>query len=214
MAITASSRRFLASTRGRIVRILRRAGATVNDLAAALELTDNAVRAHLTALERDGLVQATGTRRGVRKPHQTYGLTAEAEDLFPKAYGPLLCELLRVLSDRLPPAGLESAMREVGRRLAVSNREAVSGASFDERVQRVVDALGELGGLAEREDEAERVIVRGKSCPLAAAVRCQPAACLMAETLVSEIAGEPARECCERGDTPRCAFEIARVSAE
>ena len=32
-------------------------------MAAALGLTDNAVRAHLTALERDGVVNAGGVRR-------------------------------------------------------------------------------------------------------------------------------------------------------
>ena len=35
-------------------------------LADALGLTDNAVRAHLFAVERDGLVRPSGTRRGPR----------------------------------------------------------------------------------------------------------------------------------------------------
>src|SRR5207249_6425780 len=57
--------RFFASTRGRIVQLLRRATSTVDELAEALGLTDNAVRAHLAILERDGLVQQKGVRRGV-----------------------------------------------------------------------------------------------------------------------------------------------------
>ena len=40
--------RFFESTRGRIVHALRLDGKTVNELADGLELTDNAVRAHLT----------------------------------------------------------------------------------------------------------------------------------------------------------------------
>ena len=78
---------FWASTRGQILVLLRRGTETVNDLAAALGLTDNAVRAHLTALERDGLARRSGTRRGSRKPTVTYALSAEAEQLFPKEYG-------------------------------------------------------------------------------------------------------------------------------
>jgi predicted ArsR family transcriptional regulator len=192
------------------VRLLRRAGATVNDLAGALELTDNAVRAHLTALERDGLVRSVGQRKGARKPHQTYGLTSEAEDLFPKAYGPLLCELLTVLSERLSDDEMDASVREVGRRLAARDREAVAGASFDARVQRVIEALGNIGGLAERVDDGDRVVVCGDSCPLAAAVRCEPLACRVAESLVEEIVGEPVRECCDRSDPPRCRFEIRK----
>ena len=38
------------------------------DLAQPLELTPNGVRAHLAALEREGLVQVEGRRPGVRKP--------------------------------------------------------------------------------------------------------------------------------------------------
>ena len=76
-------KRILESTRGQILQLLRNGEQTVNDLAAALHLTDNAVRAHLLSLERDGLVHQSGTQPGVRKPHATYALTADAEQIFP-----------------------------------------------------------------------------------------------------------------------------------
>ena len=80
----------LDSTRGQILALLRVESCTVNELAAALKLTNNAVRAHLISLERDGLIQREGSRPGLRKPHASYGLTADAEQIFPKAYGLLL----------------------------------------------------------------------------------------------------------------------------
>ena len=109
---------FLASTKGRIVSLLRGAARTVNDLAGALALTDNAVRAQLTALERDGLVRKSGVRRGLRKPHQEYELTPEAEHLFPKPYAPVLSELVAALKGRLPPETVDELLREVGARVA------------------------------------------------------------------------------------------------
>ena len=72
---------------------LRRASRTVEELAHTLDLTDNAVRAHLATLERDGLVRQAGLRRGPGKPSYTYDLTPESERLFPKAYGPVLRRL-------------------------------------------------------------------------------------------------------------------------
>ena len=45
MARTRWNERFLASTRGRIVGLLRRGSRTVNELADEVGLTDNAVRA-------------------------------------------------------------------------------------------------------------------------------------------------------------------------
>src|SRR3954454_18752154 len=119
--------RFLASTRGRIVTLLRKEPRTVNDLAASLDLTDNAVRAHLATLERDGLVRQSGTRPGFRKPNLTYELTPEAGQLFPKPYAAVVRQLLNVLGERLDPAEVEAVLREVGHRLAAGLRGEVEG---------------------------------------------------------------------------------------
>ncbi len=54
---TSLDQKFLESTRGRIVALLRRSGRTVEELARALGLTDNGARAHLATLERDGIVR-------------------------------------------------------------------------------------------------------------------------------------------------------------
>src|SRR5512135_2794287 len=50
------NRWFFASRRGQIITLLRRSSRTADELAQALGLTHTAVRAHLAALERDGLV--------------------------------------------------------------------------------------------------------------------------------------------------------------
>src|SRR6266581_530224 len=106
------NQRFFASTRGRIVMLLRRASRTVDELAKALNLTDNAVRAHLATLERDGIVRQGGVRRGSRKPSSIYDLAPEAEQLFPKAYDPVLQHLLEVLGERIPADEMETLLRE------------------------------------------------------------------------------------------------------
>ena len=67
--------------------LLRRSRLTITALADALHLTDNAVRTHIAALERDGIVQHVGTLRDTGgKPARVYALTGEGEELFPKAY--------------------------------------------------------------------------------------------------------------------------------
>ena len=109
--------RFFQSTRGRIVTLLRRSKSTVEDLARALDLTDNGVRAHLGVLERDGIVRQRGSLRrssGGGKPAYVYELTSEGEELFPKAYEPTLGRLLDVLSERLGPEESEALLRSVG----------------------------------------------------------------------------------------------------
>src|ERR1051325_5044850 len=120
MKKTKLSNRFFQTSRGRIVMLLRGVPKTVNDLAADLGLTDNAVRAHLLSLERDGLIRQSGIQRGTRKPHFAYELTAEADKLFPKAYDAILTQLIAVLKGQLTPPELERALREVGSSLARS----------------------------------------------------------------------------------------------
>ena len=111
-------KRFFESTRGQIVTMLRASPCTVEELARNLDLTDNAIRAHLLTLERDGIVRQSGVRRGPRKPHFTYTLTPQADSLFPKAYDALLNQLIFVLKNRLNPAEIEEVLREVGRAIA------------------------------------------------------------------------------------------------
>lgn len=206
MPPTRFDQRFLSSSRGQVVTLLRRGERTVDDLARALGLTDNAVRAHLAALERDGLVAQAGVRRGGGKPAYTYALSPEAERLFPKAYGALLHELLDVLSERLPSEALADALREVGHRVAVG-RAAPTG-DLREGVGQAVALLGELGGLAEVEERDGGFVIRGCSCPLAAAVEGHPEACLLAETLLSDVVGVPVRQVCDQGPPPSCRFEV------
>ena len=205
MGTTRRDERFFASTRGQVVELLRRGSRTVEDLATALGLTDNAVRAHIAALERDGLVVQSGVRRATGKPAYVYELTAEADRLFPKAYGTLLHQLLDVLADRVAPDTLDEVLREVGRRVATGN--AVGG-DLRRRVEHAATLLGDLGGLADIAESGDGFVIRGCSCPIAAAVQDHPEACLIAETLLAEVISVPVRQVCDQGPPPRCRFDV------
>jgi predicted ArsR family transcriptional regulator len=201
--------KFFESTRGQIVVLLRRSSRTVEELAQALGLTDNGVRTHLATLERDGIVRQRGSvrRSGGGKPAYVYELTPEAEDLFPKAYEPVLRRLLDVLSERMGPEESETLLRAVGHRLAEAQTIPEDGVR--ERLEAAVAVLNELGGLAELEECDGTFVIRGYSCPLTAVVMGHPEVCRMGETLLTELAGVPIYEHCDRGERPRCCFEVA-----
>jgi predicted ArsR family transcriptional regulator len=202
--------RFFASTKGQVVALLRRGVATVEELARELGLTDNAVRSHLAALERDGMVAQSGVRRGAGKPAYTYALTADAERLFPKAYGALLGLMLDVLSERLAPDTLDDLLREMGHRLA--GGQAPSTGDLRTRVDGAVALLGELGGLAEVKEQDGGYVIRGCSCPLAAAVTGHPETCLLAEALLADVIGAPVRQTCDTQGL-QCRFEVGTAVA-
>jgi len=210
MKRTQLDKRFFSSTRGRLVTLLRGTRKTVNELAQDLELTDNAVRAHLLSLERDGLIKQSGIQRGTRKPHFAYELTDEAEHLFPKAYDALLNQLIAVLKEQLKPEALEKVLREVGRSLAGAQAAGQKNGDMESRIGRALTALEAIGGSARVEKEDEKLVICSESCPLAAAVSEHPEVCKLAETLLSEIVGVEVREHCDRQGSPRCSFEITK----
>lgn len=201
--------RLLASTRGRIIALLRRAERTVNELADELGLTDNAVRTHLAGLERDGLVAMVGVRRGTGKPAHLYALTPDADGLFPRAYGLVLDALLDVLRERMPGAELDALVREAGRRLGAAH--AAARGSLRDRAEAAVHLLAELGGVAEVRPDGGVLVIQGFGCPLREAVGEHPEVCRLAAALLAEAVGCPVRERCERGGTPQCRFELAEV---
>jgi len=198
--------RFFESTRGRIVKLLWHSEKTVNDLAAELSLTDNAIRAHLLSLERDHLVESGGTVKGFRKPHVTYRLTQQGGRLFPRSYDSLLIRFLDALKSKLSPSSIAEVLRDTGRRLAANGSD--SRASFDEKVETALSSLKELGGSAKIVEEGGETVLKSEGCPFAEAVKEHPEICKATESFVSEMIGRTVTEQCDRTSSPKCRFLI------
>jgi predicted ArsR family transcriptional regulator len=200
--------RLFKSTRGKILELLRARECTVNELAEALHLTDNAVRAHLARLERDGLVAQSGMRTGIRRPHTTYVLGPESEQVFPKAYGRLVSLIMAMFSRHLKPRTLRAGMRAAGRTVAEEHLLEVKGKTRRQRIDVALGILKELGGIATFREENGKDFICGNGCPIAAATANHPEACLLAESLLTEVIGTPVKAHCISGPKPSCRFEV------
>jgi DeoR family transcriptional regulator, suf operon transcriptional repressor len=197
----------LAGTRGQIIDLIRRSPSTVTDIATQLELSYNAVRGHLAALERDGLVRSGGVKRGGTRPSAVYELAPGVDDALSRAYMPFASHLVRTLTERLPEGDLDEIMRDVGHRLATEWPR--SPGTLAQRIDSASALLQELGAPNEVEQVNGVARIRGFGCLLAAAVQGRPQVCHVMEALLTEFLETPVRECCERGERPRCCFEIA-----
>jgi DeoR family transcriptional regulator, suf operon transcriptional repressor len=198
----------LDTSRGRIVTLLQRGGLTVPDIATKLGLTANAVRAQITGMERDGVVQRVGRRSGTTKPSQVYELTPEVEQLLSRAYIPLLTHLVRVFAGGLSRPQVEALMREAGKGLADQVAPKRSARTLRSRVFDVSALLNEQLGAVTHVTENGGYVIRGVACPLAALTGKHPAVCLAMESLISEVVGVAVHECCDRSERPRCCFQI------
>ena len=198
-----------SQTRGQVIALLRRGVRTVEELAQEIGITDNAVRLHLSALERDGVARAIGVRRegNVGKPATLYGIAPEAESWFSKAYEPVLTTLLVTLNGRLGTRDLSDVLRDVGRQLGASS--VSPDASLEQRVHAAAGVLNSLGADTEVESEGGGAyVVRGFACPLGRSVaQCAPL-CGAVEELVAGITKAKVQERCDRAGTPRCSFLV------
>jgi predicted ArsR family transcriptional regulator len=199
----------LDTSRGRIVTLLQGGGLTADDVATSLGLTRSAIRVHIAAMERDGVVRRAGKRPGTTRPSHVYELTPEVEQLLSTAYIPLLAQLVGVFAEALPPEQVETLLRRSGKGLAQElSRGKRPGGGLKSRAAAASAMMNEhLGALTHVEGNGG-IVIRGAGCPLAALTGTHRGVCLAMESLVTEIVGVPARECCEREGRPRCCFEI------
>ena len=202
-------RRLFGTTKGKVLVLLCRGPRTVGELAGHLRVTANAVRAQLQRLQRDGLVRPAGSRRGVRRPHVDYELTAKALRMFPRAYEPVLRKLVDALSARVTRKVLRNLLAGVVRGLL---REEVGEVRATDPRQRLSEIVAKLGGLpagVELQREAGATLVRSCSCPLATVTASHPELCAVFAGVVGDVLGAVVREKCDRGDAPRCCFQVA-----
>jgi predicted ArsR family transcriptional regulator len=200
--------RSLAGTRARIVDLIRRKPMTAREIAEQLGMTYHAVRLHLIALERDATLRVVG-ERGSTRPASVYDIGAGVESALSNAYVPFASHLTSVLAERLPKRQLDGIMRDVGRRLASSFPRPRG--TLRERALAASTLLQEMG--APNEVVQEDVLrIRSSSCLLSEAIHGRPEVCNSVATFLGELLGADVRQCCIRGDRPRCCFEIRRAS--
>jgi predicted ArsR family transcriptional regulator len=198
--------RLTGETRAKLLDLLRRSRQTITALADALHLTDNAVRTHIAALERDGIVEQVGTQRDTGgKPARVYALTPGGEELFPKAYALVLGELVEEIARVDGWERAAALLRAVGRRAASG---VAAPPDREGRIAVAAAALRSLGGDVEVQRTERGYTLQGYGCPLSAVTAKHPQVCALAQALVEEITGQPVTECCERNARPRCRFRI------
>ena len=188
---------------------VRRGRTTVNALASELGVTDNAVRLHLSALERDGQLARRGPQRSGRvgQPAAEYELTAEGELALSHAYPAALVALVSALATRFEARTRRALYADAGKRLAHGAAAASHGA-LGRRAEACAALINGMGGSATVEVRHAHAVIVGAGCPLAAAVRSDPTVCTVVESLLERHAAVRATMQCEHGAHPSCRFRL------
>ena len=121
-------------------------GLTIDDLSERLQITRNAVRQHLAALERDDLVRRGDTKPSGGRPEQLYLLSDRGAEMFPRRYSwfsELLIETLTTdIGHDAVGAKLERMGRDVGKKLSAASAAATDPVSRAAAMAQIMQDLG------------------------------------------------------------------------
>ena len=164
-------------TRRAITKLLKTEGPIDSaQLAQKLGLTAMAVRQHLYALQREGLVASEERPVPIGRPAKFWRLTREADHLFPEAYAELSVALIDSVKDAFGQEGLERVLTSRCARQRVDYKKRIkSQDSLDRKLGELAKVRTEEGYMAEvrREDDGSFLLVENH-CPICAAANaCQ-----------------------------------------
>src|SRR5258706_6167251 len=200
------------STRMEVLELLRRKGhASAELIAADLHVTPNAIRQHLTNLERDGFVVSSPEKSRRGRPSLLFSLTERADSVFPKRYGQLATMVLQEVQEMGGPEALDEVFERMASRHAGAISHNLEGLEFDEKLKRVVAWIGRAGTLAEQAETPEGVKVTIHTCPFRNTALKFPQVCTITPHLMSKLLGTAVSQAdsIHRHD-PYCSFVVAR----
>ena len=200
------------STRMEVLELLRRRGhASAESIASDLGVTPNAVRQHLTNLERDGFVTSQPERQARGRPSLQFSLTERADSVFPKRYGQLASMVLQEIQEMSGPNALDEIFARVAARHAGVIEKELVGLDFDQTLKRVVAWIGRAGTLAEQTETEEGVKVTIHNCPFRNTALKFPQVCTITPHLISQLTGAAVSQSnsIHRHD-PYCSFVVQR----
>ncbi|MES5891798.1 MULTISPECIES: DeoR family transcriptional regulator [Bacillus cereus group] len=157
------------TTKEEIVQLLKVKGEhTVAELAEVLEITEMAIRRHLSNLEKDELIYSKMLRQHVGRPTYLYGLSQKGEDTFPKEYKQFAIEMLDDLARMGDEKILRYVLQERTKRMEEQLQKKISNqSSLAYKVQEIAAIQEKNGYMVQIKRDGERsFILEKQNCPL------------------------------------------------
>jgi len=203
-----------AGRRSVLYAVRRRGEATADQIAEQLGMTVSGARQHLSALARDGFVDASEMpapepRRGRRT--LVYSVTPAADSLFPKAYGELTNELLGYVADA-DPAMLEDLFaKRREQRIKAARARLDPKRSLGAKVAELARILDEDGYLATHEKVSPGLyLIVEQNCAIWAVAQKYGQACTSEIDFIRAVLPETTVERVQHmvAGARRCAYEV------
>ena len=201
----------LKESRSAIIDLLKTKGAlTVEQLAAALDVSKVCVRRHLSLLESDGLIEYEQEQRDRGRPRFVYRLTEKASCLFPRSYDEFAQAVLSQVQREFGDEGLQRVLQGRADALIEELQTQLTDLNLDERVKTLARVISEKGYQAEtRKLKDGSYRLRQRNCPTEKIAAAHPHLCEQ-ELRVYQVAlgCEVVRDCRITEGSTMCEFHI------
>lgn len=198
-----SSRR--GEGKNRLLKELLRASEplTVEQLTKQLGISRNAVYQHIAVLERDNLVERDAPTATRGRPGQTFRLSEQGRERFPRQYALIGSLLMAQVKKRRGSEELKSYFEELGRQLAQSEGAGLRDSDWRARTDEIVQLMRELGYEAESGGVSKSGVTEicARNCVFHELAQAHQEVCALDIALLETLFGAPIEhtECMARG---------------
>lgn len=194
--------------------VLHRLGpVTVPDIGVALGVTATAIRQRLVRLQASAFVARDLVRAGRGRPHYLYRVTDKGLRQLGDNYGDLALILWREIQNIADPV-VRRAITSRIRDALVARFGQVGGATIDERLQNLRDALVGRGYDVEVGEGNSLPILRENNCPYQELADGDRGICELEQEVFQRVLGADVKlsQCCLDGHHC-CEFEVSQPVA-
>ncbi|NBJ71157.1 MULTISPECIES: ArsR family transcriptional regulator [Clostridia] len=167
------------TTKDKILYLLKKEGKlTVGDFIQHLQITDMAIRKHLSTMEKEGLISSVEMKQPIGRPIQQYILSVKGERLFPKNYETLSIEFLNDIQTIYGDKAIQQLFDKRKQRLSKEYAVHLQHKSPEEKMRELKRLQNEKGYMAEyKQTGAKTYELVEHNCPLLAIAQSFKIAC-------------------------------------
>jgi predicted ArsR family transcriptional regulator len=155
-------------------------GATLDEIAAYLEMTKSAAKEHLLKVEALGYITYKDTKGPVGRPRRRYLLSPDGHEAFPKQYSWLSNVLLEILARDMGRDSVIKLMHSLADQVAGSMKEKFSDtASVAERLAKITAVMNDLGyrSSLKQSDLRKGAVIEATNCVYHSVAKRHPDLC-------------------------------------
>ncbi len=206
----------LGKTQQQLLRLLNkhRNGLTISDLTELLEISRNAVKQHLSALEKNNLIESGILHKTAGRPTQSYVLSTKGREHFPRKYSWFAQILLEAIRDEKDEKGLIKFLNKIGTQVSAQYLPELKKLSGKERLTEVASILTDLGYDAEvvaSKDKSELSKLEVSNCVFYQLADSCPEICGFDLSLLSSLTGQKIeQQSCIASGGNACCFGVKK----